>query len=143
MGANPTGRAGRHGHLVVELRIRGELTAAVSRSATEAVESHGTRLISPCRGLGTNSKFEVVIPPRILRAVNPSPLPWRHESPDGHELTFQVNYLAGFLLARRLLPLLKRSALARIVDVASAGQAPIDFIDVMLERRWDGWQAYC
>src|SRR3954447_6004855 len=66
MGANPTGRAGRHGHLVVELRIRGELTAAVSRSATEAVESHGTRLISPCRGLGTNSKFEVVIPPRIL-----------------------------------------------------------------------------
>src|SRR3954464_11642925 len=29
------------------LRIRGELTAAVSRSATEAVESHGTRLISP------------------------------------------------------------------------------------------------
>src|SRR4051794_40362198 len=68
MGANPTGRAGRHGHLVVELRIRGELTAAVSRSATEAVESHGTRLISPCRGLGTNSKFEVVIPPRILSA---------------------------------------------------------------------------
>src|SRR4051794_27704331 len=68
MGANPTGRAGRHGHLVVELRIRGELTAAVSRSATEAVESHGTRLISPCRGLGTNSKFEVVIPPRILTA---------------------------------------------------------------------------
>src|SRR3954452_24291495 len=54
------------------LRIRGELTAAVSRSATEAVESHGTRLISPCRGLGTNSKFEVVIPPRIL---SPAALP--------------------------------------------------------------------
>ena len=29
------------------LRIRGELTAAVSRSATEAVGSYGTRLISP------------------------------------------------------------------------------------------------
>ena len=29
------------------LRIRGELTATVSRSATDAVESHGTRLISP------------------------------------------------------------------------------------------------
>src|SRR3954465_6580408 len=28
------------------LRIRGELTATVSRSATDAVESHGTRLIS-------------------------------------------------------------------------------------------------
>jgi NAD(P)-dependent dehydrogenase (short-subunit alcohol dehydrogenase family) len=67
----------------------------------------------------------------------------RQESADGHELTFQVNYLAGFLLTHRLLPLLKRSAPARIVNVASAGQAPIDFSDVMLERRWDGWQAYC
>src|SRR3954449_8943982 len=67
----------------------------------------------------------------------------RQESADGHELTFQVNYLAGFLLTHRLLPLLKRSAPARIVSVASAGQAPIDFSDVMLERRWDGWQAYC
>src|SRR5436190_23811433 len=32
------------------LRIRGELTAAVSRSATEAVGSHGSRLISPRLG---------------------------------------------------------------------------------------------
>ena len=66
----------------------------------------------------------------------------RQESVDGHELTFQVDYLAGFLLTHRLLPLLERSAPARIVNVASAGQAPIDFGDVMLERRWDGWQAY-
>src|SRR5215207_9467638 len=66
----------------------------------------------------------------------------RQESADGHELTFQVSYLAGFLLTHRLLPLLKRSAPSRIVNVASAGQAPIAF-DIMLERRWDGWQAYC
>ena len=67
----------------------------------------------------------------------------RRESADGHELTFQVDYLAGFLLTHRLLPLLERSAPARIVNVASAGQAPIDFGDVMLERRWSAWQAYC
>jgi len=67
----------------------------------------------------------------------------RQESTEGHELTFQVNCLAGFLLTHRLLPLLQRSAPTRIVNVASAGQAPIDFSDVMLERRWDGWQAYC
>jgi NAD(P)-dependent dehydrogenase (short-subunit alcohol dehydrogenase family) len=54
-----------------------------------------------------------------------------------------VNYLAGYLLTRRLLPLLERSAPARIVNVSSAGQAPIDFDDVMLERRYDGVQAYC
>jgi NAD(P)-dependent dehydrogenase (short-subunit alcohol dehydrogenase family) len=67
----------------------------------------------------------------------------RQESAGGHELTFQVNYLAGFFLTHRLLRLLKGSAPARIVNVASAGQAPIDFNHVMLERRWSGWQAYC
>ena len=44
---------------------------------------------------------------------------------------------------RRLVPTLRRSAPARIVNVASAGQAPIDFGDVMLERSYDGVQAYC
>jgi NAD(P)-dependent dehydrogenase (short-subunit alcohol dehydrogenase family) len=63
-------------------------------------------------------------------------------SRDGLELRFQVNYLAGFLLASRLLPLLRRSAPARIVNVASAGQSPLDFDDVMLERGYDGMRAY-
>ena len=58
----------------------------------------------------------------------------RLESEDGHELRFAVNYLAPFALTERLLPLLERSAPARIVNVCSAGQAPIDFDDVMLER---------
>src|SRR5437588_2392970 len=66
----------------------------------------------------------------------------RMESLDGYELRFAVNYLAGYLLTRRLLALLKRSAPARIVNVSSAGQAPLDFDDVMLERGYDGWQAY-
>ncbi|MBV8432196.1 MAG: SDR family oxidoreductase [Solirubrobacterales bacterium] len=66
----------------------------------------------------------------------------RMESRDGYELRFAVNYLAGYLLTQRLLSLLEQSAPARIVNVASAGQAPIDFDDVMLERRYDGWQAY-
>src|SRR3954453_6183051 len=39
----------------------------------------------------------------------------RQESVDGHELTFAVNYLAGFLLTALLLPLLKASAPSRIV----------------------------
>jgi NAD(P)-dependent dehydrogenase (short-subunit alcohol dehydrogenase family) len=67
----------------------------------------------------------------------------RVTSRDGHELRFAVNYLAGFLLTRLLVPLLSRSAPARIVNVASAGQASIDFDDVMLENRYDGLQAYC
>jgi NAD(P)-dependent dehydrogenase (short-subunit alcohol dehydrogenase family) len=64
-------------------------------------------------------------------------------SRDGYELRFAVNYLAAFLLTRLLQPLLVRSAPARIVNVSSAGQAPLDFDDVMLERTYDGVQAYC
>ena len=67
----------------------------------------------------------------------------REVSEDGYELRFAVNYLAPFLLTRLLLPLLARSAPARIVNVASAGQAAIDFDDVMLGRTYSGVQAYC
>lgn len=69
--------------------------------------------------------------------------PGRCESPDGLELRFAVNYLSGFLLTRLLLPLLTAGAPARIVNVASAGQQPIDFSDVMLTRGYSGRRAYC
>jgi NAD(P)-dependent dehydrogenase (short-subunit alcohol dehydrogenase family) len=66
----------------------------------------------------------------------------REESGDGHELTFAVNYLSHFLLTGLLLPLLRESAPARVVNVASAGQSPIDFDDPMLERGYDAMRAY-
>ena len=66
----------------------------------------------------------------------------RQESRDGYELRFAVNYLAGFLLTQRLLPLLRDSAPARIVNVASLGQSPIDFDDPMLTRHYSGARAY-
>lgn len=67
----------------------------------------------------------------------------REVSRQGHELRFAVNYLAPYLLTRELLPLLTASAPARVVNVASIGQAPIDFDDVMLERDYEGVNAYC
>jgi NAD(P)-dependent dehydrogenase (short-subunit alcohol dehydrogenase family) len=66
----------------------------------------------------------------------------RQESQDGHELRFAVNYLAGFLLTHLLLPTLRASAPARIVNVASAGQSPIDFDNVMLTQTYSGGRAY-
>jgi len=66
----------------------------------------------------------------------------RETSRDGLELRLQVNYLAGFALTALLLPLLQRSTPARVVNVASIGQAPVDFDDLMLERSYDGWAAY-
>jgi NAD(P)-dependent dehydrogenase (short-subunit alcohol dehydrogenase family) len=67
---------------------------------------------------------------------------YRELSAEGYELRFAVNYLAPFLLTELLLPLLEASAPARIVNVASVGQAPIDFGDVMLERDYEGRRAY-
>src|SRR5262245_48912396 len=46
----------------------------------------------------------------------------RAESRDGIELRFAVNYLSHVVLTRALLPLLERSAPARIVNVSSVGQ---------------------
>jgi NAD(P)-dependent dehydrogenase (short-subunit alcohol dehydrogenase family) len=66
----------------------------------------------------------------------------RRTSADGYELRFAVNYLAGFLLAYLLLPLLKASAPSRIVNVASLGQHPIDFDDVMITKGYNGSRAY-
>lgn len=69
-------------------------------------------------------------------------LPQRRFSADGYELHFQVNYLAHFLLTDSLLPLLYRSAPARIVNVASAAQAPIDFDDPQIQRNYSSGRGY-
>ncbi|MBO3681780.1 SDR family NAD(P)-dependent oxidoreductase [Streptomyces sp. NEAU-YJ-81] len=66
----------------------------------------------------------------------------RQLTDDGHELRFAVNHLAPFALTRRLLPLLDRGAPSRIVNVASIGQAPINFDDPTLEHGYSGMRAY-
>jgi NAD(P)-dependent dehydrogenase (short-subunit alcohol dehydrogenase family) len=72
-------------------------------------------------------------------ARRPSP---RQTSADGHELRFAVNYLPCYLLTRLLLPVLVSAAPARIVNVASAGQYPLDFDNLMLTRAYSGMRAY-
>lgn len=67
----------------------------------------------------------------------------RGRSADGYELHFAVNYLAAFLLTHLLRPSLGRARPSRVINVASAGQRPIDFGDVMLEHGYDGLRAYC
>lgn len=71
-----------------------------------------------------------------------SPGSGREVSRDGHELRFAVNYLAGFLITRLLLPNVI-AAHGRIVSVSSLGQQAIDFSDVMLTRGYSGTRAYC
>lgn len=66
----------------------------------------------------------------------------RRESADGHELVFQVNYLSHFLLTRELVPVLEAAAPARIVNVASIGQRPVNFDDVMMRNGYQTTAAY-
>jgi NAD(P)-dependent dehydrogenase (short-subunit alcohol dehydrogenase family) len=87
--------------------------------------------------LGAEQRLDVLVNNAGIGGSGP-----REESQDGHELRFAVNYLAGYALTRRLLGLLRSSAPARIVNVASAGQQAIDFDDVMLEDGYNGWDAY-
>jgi NAD(P)-dependent dehydrogenase (short-subunit alcohol dehydrogenase family) len=63
---------------------------------------------------------------------------------DGLEMNFQVNYLAPFLLTNSLLPLLKKSAPARIVSVSSGlhSKTILDFENLQGEKNFNGMQAY-
>jgi NAD(P)-dependent dehydrogenase (short-subunit alcohol dehydrogenase family) len=92
------------------------------------------------RVIADNKRLDVFVSNAGIGSQNEGPQ--RQESRDGHELRFAVNYLSGFLLARLLLPLLKASAPSRIVNVASLGQHPIDFADVMITRGYSGSRAY-
>lgn len=68
----------------------------------------------------------------------------RRESADGFELCFAVNYLAMFRLTLGLLPRLRESAPARIVNIGSDSYkvGKIDFDNLMLEESYGLTAAY-
>ncbi len=70
-----------------------------------------------------------------------NPVTKREVSEDGLELRFAVNYLSHVLLTEKLLHGLS-SMPSQIINVASIGQDPIDFADLMLEKRYEGYHAY-
>lgn len=65
----------------------------------------------------------------------------REISDDGIELRFEVNYLSHVLLTEKLLPLFKNKT-SSIINVASIGQEPMDFKNLMLDTNYDGFLAY-
>lgn len=68
----------------------------------------------------------------------------RAETADGIEMQFGVNHLAVFLLTHLLLDVLKASAPARIVNVASTSHqnATIDFDDLHGRRKYGAMRVY-
>ena len=75
-------------------------------------------------------------------AMNRGTLP-RIDSVDGIELTFATNVLGYFLLTNELLDLLKASAPARLINVASAFASDLDLDDLEFKRRkFESFKAY-
>ncbi len=139
-----------------QLILHGRSREKLDRAAAEIAREHGGR--APATALADLADLKQVrdlshqvaqITDRLDVLVNNAGIGsgepdgrTRRLSADGYELRFAVNYLAGFDLTLRLLPLLAASPAARIVNVASIGQHPVDFSDVMLERDYSGARAY-
>jgi NAD(P)-dependent dehydrogenase (short-subunit alcohol dehydrogenase family) len=62
---------------------------------------------------------------------------------DGFEMSFQVNYLAHFLLTQKLIPVLENAELAKILNVSSMIHGTsIDFDNLQGESKYSGNSAY-
>lgn len=72
-------------------------------------------------------------------------LPTRSLTADGFERQFGVNVIGHFALTGRLLPLLRKAAAPRVVQLSSLAhrRGRIDFDDLQGARRYDPWKAYC
>lgn len=70
----------------------------------------------------------------------------RQVTHDGLEMQFGVNHVGHFVLTNALLPLIKKSAPARIVNLTSAGylMAPdgLNFDDLQTEENYKGFSCY-
>jgi NAD(P)-dependent dehydrogenase (short-subunit alcohol dehydrogenase family) len=129
-------------------RARGEALIAEIKAAGGSAEFLAADLsaLAEVRRLAetarkTTNRLDLLINNAGIGSAGPKGT--RETSADGYELRFAVNYLAGFLLTHQLLPLLKQSTPARIVNVSSLGQQAIDFADVMLTHGYSGSRAYC
>ena len=68
----------------------------------------------------------------------------RRLTEDGHELTWQTNFLSHFLLTRLLMPALRAAEKPRVVNVSSEGHRSgrLDWDDLELERGFGTFRAY-
>jgi len=144
VGAAAARRLTSDGHHVVLVGRSADRTAALAKElATEHFLADFTRL-SSVRALANRLLAEY---PRIdVLAHNVACVggPARRLSPDGHEMTFQVNYLAGFLLTTLLIARLVKS---RATVICSSGFAnrlgTIDLYDLQSEEHYSATKVYC
>jgi len=142
--------AGQGAHVVIVGRNRAK---AENLIADIAGKSHGAKLgfvqcdLSSLASIRAAGAEILASQPRIDVLVNNAGgfFAKRELTVDGHERTFALNHLAYAQLTDILLPRLKASAPSRIVSVASGVHATgvLRFDDLMGEKRYGGWAAYC
>lgn len=71
-------------------------------------------------------------------------LPKRDTTEDGFERQFGVNFLGHFALTAHLIPLLRKAAAPRTVQLSSLAhrRGRINFEDLQAERRYSPWEVY-
>lgn len=140
--------AARGAHVLVHGR-----TQAKAVAACDALSARGATSVSPV--WGDLSRFDET---RALAAQVREQAPAldvlvnnagvfmneRLLSEDGHELTFQVNHLAPFLLTALLRPALETAPQGRVVTVSSIAHARgrVQLDDLDSARGFDGYRAY-
>ncbi len=121
-------------------RARRAVTEATGREAELALVDLASR-----RSIQAFARDLAVRCPKLDVLVNNAGI-WserKRTSPDGIELVWATNVLGYYLVTELLLPLLKTSGRARVVNVASQLAGGLDLADVEFARRpWSGRAAY-
>lgn len=128
-------------------------TEAKARAACQTLAARGTATATPV--WGDLSRFaetralaaQVLSEAPALDALVNNAGVFMNErvlSDDGHELTFQVNHLAPFLLTALLRPALEAAPQGRVVTVSSIAHARgrVQLDDLDSARGFDGYRAY-
>jgi NAD(P)-dependent dehydrogenase (short-subunit alcohol dehydrogenase family) len=126
-------------------RQRGEQArkAVVERSGNDRVDLLLADL-SSLSEVRTLAREFLATHPALHVLVTPARWSSRTTTVDGFEKTFAVNHLAYFLLTNLLLPRLRASAPARIVNVASEAHrfGSLDLADLQSEKRYRAMRVY-
>lgn len=120
------------------------VAAEITRSGAEAevlsidLASFESIRQAAARFLATNERLEVLINNAGEAVAR------REVTVDGHERTWETNFLGAFLLTHLLLPGLRRAKRPRIVNVGSDAHRTgrLDWDNLELERGYGGYKAY-
>jgi NAD(P)-dependent dehydrogenase (short-subunit alcohol dehydrogenase family) len=145
--ATELARRGAHVVIVSRSAEKCAATQAEIRSASAAASVDS--LVADLSSLAETKRLASELGQRYPRIDvllnNAGAMFWkRAESADGVEKTFALNHLSYFVLTNLLLPVLKQSGPARIVNVASDAHkgVSINFDDIQFKQKYSGWKAY-